>query len=195
MESENGIEKAHRLNFVSFSGLENSDTKLRNETKLSETKLSGDSIQYGVVTGKLHHHKLHLFFINHRQIASLFAQSNAKLHHFSELVSWCSLTVTVVYCTCDAQYDIIYRIFLHAICDIFHIWNFILNKDMQVIRFFYRLNDSLATLPGRSKKSPSKFESRNYQGVRFRCEANNDNQVKKIQFKICLKKEKICNLW
>ena len=38
------IEKTHRLNFVSFSGHENSETKLRNETKLSETKLSGDSI-------------------------------------------------------------------------------------------------------------------------------------------------------
>ena len=32
------IEKTRRLNFVSFSGLEN------NETNLSETKLSGDSI-------------------------------------------------------------------------------------------------------------------------------------------------------
>ena len=40
------IEKARRLNFVSFSGLENSETKLRNETKLSETKLSADSIRF-----------------------------------------------------------------------------------------------------------------------------------------------------
>ena len=32
------------LIFVSFSGLGNSETKLRNETKSSETKLSGDSI-------------------------------------------------------------------------------------------------------------------------------------------------------
>ena len=38
------LKKTRRLNFVSFSGLENSETKLRNETKLSETKLSGDSI-------------------------------------------------------------------------------------------------------------------------------------------------------
>ena len=32
------------LNFAWFSQLENSETKLRNDTKLSETKLSGDSI-------------------------------------------------------------------------------------------------------------------------------------------------------
>ena len=38
------IEKPRRLNFVSFSGLEKSETKLRNERKLSETKLSGDSL-------------------------------------------------------------------------------------------------------------------------------------------------------
>ena len=38
------MEKTCRLNFVSFSGLENSETKLRNGTKLSETKLSEDSI-------------------------------------------------------------------------------------------------------------------------------------------------------
>ena len=35
--------KTRRLNFVLFSGHENSETKLRNETNLSETKFSEDS--------------------------------------------------------------------------------------------------------------------------------------------------------
>ena len=38
------IEKTRRLNFVLFSALGSSETKLRNDIKLSETKLSGDSI-------------------------------------------------------------------------------------------------------------------------------------------------------
>ena len=37
-------EKTRRFNLVSFSELENSEIRLGNETRLSETKLSGDSI-------------------------------------------------------------------------------------------------------------------------------------------------------
>ena len=39
------MKRTRRLNLVSFSGLKNSETKLRNETELSERKLSGDSIR------------------------------------------------------------------------------------------------------------------------------------------------------